>query len=113
MTVATLPAATAPAAEWPMPAAWIHLRTAPRRPAASVRESLRAAASLASAQRTRGQAIRAALTFLARFPDAERLWENAECPHGSASLALVLQLRCSSAAQVAQSAQAAAGTAIL
>jgi hypothetical protein len=74
----------------------------------SGRDTLWAAATLAASQASRGQAILAALTFLDRFPDAERLWEAAECSPGSPSLALALQLRCSSAAQVARSARAAA-----
>ena len=78
-------------------------------PPAAIQDALAAAAALAAAQSSRESAITAALGFLTHFPTARDAWEAAERGRAGVSVALILQRRYSTAAEVAVSLRRAAG----
>ena len=78
-------------------------------PPAAIQDALAAAATLAAAQSSREGAITAALGFLRHFPAARAAWDAAERGAAGVSVALILQQRCSTAAEVAASLRRAAG----
>ena len=78
-------------------------------PPAAIQDALAAAAALAAAQSSRESAITAALGFLTHFPTARDAWEAAERGRAGVSVALILQRRYSTAAEVAASLRRAAG----